>query len=83
MKIKPLRKDLKQIIKNYQLTNQYIKQASLFCANPYHPSLHTEKLLPKQLKIYSFRIDQKWRAIFIYIGSDEIEIIDINPHYAK
>lgn len=46
-----------------------------------HPSLNTEKLLPKKLNIYSFRIDLKWRAIFIVRKDGVAEIIDINPHY--
>jgi len=31
--------------------------------------------------IYSFRINVKYRAIFIFIAPDEIEIVDINNHY--
>lgn len=50
-------------------------------ANAEHPGLHTEALEPKYLKIYSFRVTKKYRAIFIYRGPDVVEIIDINNHY--
>ena len=35
------------------------KQESLFRQNPFHPSLHTEKLEPKGKEVWSFRIDKK------------------------
>ncbi|MBL7159053.1 hypothetical protein ISS85_01100 [Candidatus Microgenomates bacterium] len=80
MKIKPLRADLKKILKKHQLEKKFTKQKKLFEKNLQHPSLNTEKLDPKKLNVYSFRLDRKWRAIFIIV-KDEVEIIDINPHY--
>jgi len=80
MQIKPLRNDLKKILKKHRLQNKFLKQKRLFEKNPRHPSLNTEKLKPKKLSIYSFRLDRKWRAIFIAVNS-EAEIIDINLHY--
>ena len=44
-------------------------------------NLKFELLEPKQLRFYSFRIDKKYRAIFIFRNSDTIEIIDANNHY--
>lgn len=35
---------------------------------------------PKNLNLYSFRLDQKWRVIFIVVNQ-QAEVIDINPHY--
>lgn len=81
MDVKPLRKDLIDYLKRRGLNKKYIKQVTLFCANFRHPSLHTEALEPKSLKLYSFRIDRKYRAIFILIEKDLAEIIDINDHY--
>lgn len=49
--------------------------------NSNHPSLHTEVLEPKYLKIHSFRVNKKYRAIFLYRGPDIVEIIDVNNHY--
>lgn len=35
-----------------------------FKSNPFHPSLHTEKLHPKHHEVWSFRVDQAYRIIF-------------------
>lgn len=43
--------------------------------------MHTEILEPKELRIYSFRIDDRYRAIFVFVDSKTVEIIDINNHY--
>ncbi len=80
MQIKPLRKDLKKILQKHSLKKKYQKQKSLFEKNPYHPSLNTEKLRPKKLNIYSFRLNRKWRAIFI-ITNNKVEVVDIKLHY--
>lgn len=79
-KIKTIRPDLFKFLKKRNLVKKYQKQSSLFEENPKHPSLNTEIIEPKELKIYSFRVDKKYRAVFIFIG-DSIEIIDINNHY--
>ena len=81
MRVKPLRADLIAYATTHQLTKKLAKQLQLFSINPRYPSLHTEKLEPKNLNIYSFRIDSKYRAIFILTSPDEVEIIDINDHY--
>lgn len=81
MKINPLRSDLVEYLRNHRLKNKFDKQIKLFSQNSRHPSLHTEILKPKHLKIYSFRIDQKYRAIFIILSSQVVEIVDINDHY--
>ncbi|OGY25964.1 MAG: hypothetical protein A2Z24_02495 [Candidatus Woykebacteria bacterium RBG_16_44_10] len=81
MYLKPLRADLKRYLLRQNTEKKFAKQLALFLQNPRHPSLHTELLKPKEKKVYSFRIDRKYRAIFIYLGKGEIEIIDINPHY--
>lgn len=81
MKVKPLRRDLFGYLSKRGLVRKFNKQLNLFSNNPRHPSLHTEILEPKVLKIYSFRLNQRYRVIFILIGSDEAEVIDINDHY--
>ncbi len=81
MNVKPLRADLETYLKKHQLTKKFIKQRSLFIADPRYPSLRTEVLAPKELRIYSFRIDKKYRAIFILTDADEAEIVGINDHY--
>lgn len=80
MKVKPLRNDLKKFLKNHQLVKKFEKQKKLFETDYLHPSLNTEILEPRSLRIYSFRIDKKYRAIFIIVKG-EAEIVDINKHY--
>ena len=77
----PLHPDLQAYLNRYRLVSKFAKQKKIFEQNHQHPSLHTELLEPKKMKIYSFRLDKKYRAIFIYIGRETIEIIDINSHY--
>ena len=81
MKVKSLRRDLVKYLKRHGLVKKFNKQVEIFSNNPRHPSLHTEILEPKKLKIYSFRINGKYRAIFISPTSEEAEIVDINDHY--
>jgi len=81
MVINPLRPKLKKYLTRHNLTDRFKKQASLFIVNPSYPSLNTELLEPKEFKIYSFRIDRKYRAIFIFPTPESIEIVGINVHY--
>lgn len=81
MKILPLHLELREYLKARRLEKKFEKQANLFKENPFHPSLRTELLEPRKMKIWSFRIDRKYRALFIFIEKDVIEIIDINDHY--
>lgn len=81
MRVKPLRRDLAEYLNRRGLTKKYQKQLKLFSDNFRHPSLHTEILEPRSLKIYSFRIDKKYRVIFILIKPNLVEIVDINDHY--
>ena len=81
MTIKPLREDLEVYLNKHALVKKYQKSKKLFEHDPFYPSLNTELLEPKDRLIYSFRLDKKYRAIFIYIDSSEIEIIAITNHY--
>ena len=80
MQSKKLRDDLKKYLQKRNLGKKFQKQLKLIEQNPKHPSLNTEILEPKHLKIYSFRIDKKYRAIFV-ITNGQIEVVDINDHY--
>jgi len=81
MKIKELRDDLKEYLKKHNLEKKFKKAKQLFELDPFYPSLHTELLEPKDRLIYSFRLDKKYRVIFIYLNSQEIEVIAITNHY--
>ncbi|MEK7573496.1 MAG: plasmid stabilization protein [Patescibacteria group bacterium] len=80
MPVKPLRLSLQDYLKKHQLVRKFEKQVEIFEQNPRHRSLNTELLEPKSAGIYSFRIDRKYRAIFIIVDS-QAEVIDINSHY--
>jgi Txe/YoeB family toxin of Txe-Axe toxin-antitoxin module len=81
MIIKPIRDDLEQYLKKHNLTKKYKKSKQLFEQDPFYPSLKTELLELKDRLIYSFRLDKKYRAIFIYIDTGTIEIIAFTNHY--
>lgn len=81
MSVKPLRSDLANYLKKHNLAKKFKKQLILFENNPRHPSLHTEILSPKSFNLHSFRIDRKYRAIFVIRRNRLIEIVDINDHY--
>lgn len=56
------------------------KQQKLFRQNPFHPSLNTEKLVPKEKAIWSFRVDRKYRVAFRFINGSTILALAIGPH---
>ena len=81
MTILPLHPEIKNYLKRRNLEKKFKKQKKLFEENPFHSSLHTELLEPRKMRIWSFRIDRKYRAIFIFRDKTSIEIIDVNLHY--
>lgn len=80
MPIKKLRPDLEKKLVHYGLRRKFIKAKTLFEKDPRYPGLHTELLEPKQFGVYSFRLDRKFRALFIIVNG-KAEITDINLHY--
>jgi len=81
MIILPLRKDLERYLDRHQLRKKWDKQKRLFEQNWRHPSLNTELMEPKDLQIYSFRLDRKYRAVFVFVDDDTVEVIEVNLHY--
>lgn len=81
MKILSLHPELDIYLVKRGLRKKFYKQKKLFESNPFHKSLKTELLEPKELKFWSFRIDRKYRAIFIFHSKMTVEIVDINNHY--
>ena len=78
-----LRDDIKKYLKKHGLAKKWEKAKKLFENDPSHPSLNTELLEPKHRLIYSLRIDKKFRALFIYLPDDKVEIIAVTKHYRK
>jgi mRNA-degrading endonuclease RelE of RelBE toxin-antitoxin system len=56
------------------------KQEKLFRHNPFHPSLHTEKLEPKGKQVWSFRIDRSYRVLFRFAERQKIIFLTVGPH---
>jgi len=81
MKVLPLYLEIEKYLRKRNLTKKFKKRKRLFEENPFHPGLKTELLEPRKMRIWSFRIDRKYRAIFIFRESDTVEIIDVNDHY--
>lgn len=80
MSIKPVKKSVTEYLKRHQLEKKFKKAIELFELDMNHPSLNVELLEPKHLKVYSFRIDRKYRTIFI-VNGNEIEIVTVTNHY--
>jgi len=75
----------KEFIENFsclekQIQKQADKQILIFKSNPFYPSLHTEKLIPKSKEVWSFRIDKKYRIAFEFIDKNTILFLTIGPH---
>ena len=81
MTIKDIRDDLEKYLKKHNLEKKYSKAKNLFEKDPFYPSLNTELLEPKDRLVYSFRLDKKYRAIFIYVSESTIEIVLFTNHY--
>ena len=78
-----LRDDIKKYLQKHGLAKKWEKAKKLFENDPSYPSLNTELLEPKHRLIYSFRLDKKYRAIFICLPEDKVEIIAVTKHYRK
>ena len=68
-------------LQKHNLKRAFAKQIKLLKHNPRHPGLAVELLEPRHLRFFSFRIDRKYRAFFIFRDSSIIEVIDVNNHY--
>jgi len=81
MKILSLHPETEEYLRKHNLERKFEKQKKFFEKNPFHPSLKTELLEPRKMRIWSFRVNRKYRAIFIFRQKDTVEIIDVTPHY--
>lgn len=81
MRVSPLDSESEKYLSKHNLSKKFNKQLNLFLNNPRHPSLDTERLEPKQYKLFSFRIDRKYRVVFVFLEPDLISVVEINDHY--
>lgn len=80
--ILPPSKKLKDKIKHNNLEKVFNKQVDFLSQNSKHPSLQVKLLEPRSYGIYSFRINIKFRGLFIFRNEKKaIEIINITVHY--
>jgi len=56
------------------------RKEEAFRQNPFHPSLHTEKLEPRGKEVWSFRIDKKYRVFFRFINGNKVRFLTVGPH---
>lgn len=80
MELIPLSEKQQKYLKKYNLIKKFQKQISLFIDNPSHPSLNVEKVYSVGPGLYSFRIDQKYRAIFA-TSKGVVKIVALTNHY--
>jgi Txe/YoeB family toxin of Txe-Axe toxin-antitoxin module len=78
-----LREDILRYLRKHGLVRKWEKAKVLFENDPSNPSLNTELLEPKHRLIYSFRIDKKYRALFICLPEDSVEVVAVTKHYRK
>ena len=57
-----------------------VKKSDLFKDNPFHTSLRTEKLRPKDHQVWSFRVDVSYRIVFKFIKNNHAEFRFIGHH---
>lgn len=81
-KILPRSNRIKKKLKKHNLQKKFKKQLRFLENNPSHPGLNVELLAPKKHGIYSFRIDRKFRALFVFRDDNNaIEVLTITKHY--
>ena len=56
------------------------KQEKIFRKNPFHPSLHTEKLEPRNKELWSIRVDKSYRIIFRFVEGNTVLFLTVGPH---
>lgn len=80
MELKIVTPKVRRYIILHGLQSKWGKCEALFVKNPKHPSLHTELLEPKEEMIFSFRLDKKYRALFMIKNSVAL-VFRITNHY--
>lgn len=80
MEIKVVTPRVLRYIKAHGLKDKWEKAVILFTSNTKHPSLKMELLEPKEEMVYSFRIDRKYRALFM-IKDNIAFVFRVTNHY--
>jgi Txe/YoeB family toxin of Txe-Axe toxin-antitoxin module len=80
MEVKVVSQKIYIYLGKHNLLSKWYKAIFLFEENMYHPSLRAELLKPKEERIYSFRIDRKYRALFV-IKDGKAFVFRVTNHY--
>lgn len=80
MEIKVVSPKIYVYLDKHKLLSKWYKAVVLFEQNIKHPSLEVELLEPKKERIYSFRVDRKYRALFVMHGHTAL-VFKITNHY--
>lgn len=80
MEIKIVTSKVFRYLKAHNLDDKWKKAVSLFESNIKHPSLNTELMEPKEEMIYSFRVNRKYRALFMTKNNTAF-VFRITNHY--
>lgn len=62
------------------IKRKVLKQQTLFRNNPFHNSLNTEKLEPKNRNAWSFRVDKNYRIVFRFLEGNKVLFLVVGPH---
>ena len=82
MKILKVDSGIEEYLRKRGLVKKFKKQSRFLEQNPRHPGLRVELLEPKSQGIYSFRVDRKYRVLFIFREDRQaIEILTVTDHY--
>ena len=80
MEIKIVTPKIRAFLRARGLDEKWKKAQTLFEKDIRHPSLHTELMEPKDEMIYSFRVDKKYRALFV-IQNGAALVFRVTNHY--
>ena len=82
MEIKVVTAKVFRYINSHGLSKKWQKAVLLFESDIRHPSLHTELLEPREEMVFSFRIDRKYRALFM-VKNNIAYVFRVTNHYKK
>lgn len=63
-----------------QIRDDFDKKITVFAKEPYHPSLRTHKLKGKFQECRAFYLQDGYRVLFDFSGSDNVDLLDIGSH---
>ncbi|MEB3311980.1 MAG: type II toxin-antitoxin system mRNA interferase toxin, RelE/StbE family [Snowella sp.] len=77
----PFLKILKKWKKKHpDLIAKFEDKLTLFCSEPFHPSLKTHGLSGNLKSYFAFSINYEHRVIFKFMSEDEVLLVEIGTH---